>query len=86
MKKVAWCNVWNEAAALHGDAGSLVHFTESETLEGTTLCGRKFPAHKGTPWTGRICKKCSATARRKEMPVGFSRTLEWVPSIDEIEK
>lgn len=80
---VKWCNVWNHSAALHSDTGSLIHLTGSTTLAGTTLCGRRFPAHKGSAAGFRFCKRCLKKAYAAGQPQGFTRSIEWIRSSEE---
>lgn len=82
MRKVCWCNLWNSAAAYHSDVGSLIHLTEAEGVAGKTLCGKSFPADKGYPASGRLCKRCVKAARAQGHPQGFSVNLEYVPSVE----
>lgn len=79
LRVVAWTNIWDRGAALHSDVGSLIHLTETEGVTGKTLCGREFPADKGHPATGRVCKRCWNIAKKRELKVDIKQA-DWVPS------
>ena len=86
LKKVAWCNLWNYARAMDTDGGSLIHLTQQNGPTGTTLCGRHYPADKGSPACTRLCKRCRRTAAilatrdSFALPAGWLGQLEWIES------
>ena len=82
MRKVCWCNLWNSAAALHGDVGSKVHLTQSVGSTGKTLCGKTFPADKGYPAAAQLCKRCVRIAYSQGCERGFTERLDWVGSVE----
>lgn len=88
LRKVAWCNLWNYARAMDTDTGSLIHLTTDPGLTGRTLCGRLYPADKGHPWCGRLCKRCRARASQPTIgaavgTAGWLTALPWIESREE---
>ncbi len=82
LRKVAWCSLWNRAAARNTDVGSLIHLTDAPGTTGKTLCGREYPADKGHPAAARLCKRCrgSFAARDTSGIKLILAGLEWVPN------
>ena len=76
MKKVAWKNLWNWRAEEGGT--TRLHLTESETLAGSTLCGRTFPRNKGYPTAVSYCKQC---VKKSGMAVKDIQALGYVDSV-----
>jgi len=57
MRTVKWMTTMNYS--IDGGGGTTrLHLTESEGLQGRTLCGRNFPARKGWPTAARYCAVC----------------------------
>jgi hypothetical protein len=78
MRTVKWKNLWNWSSEEGGT--TRLHLTEGEGLSGTTLCGRKFPRHKGYPTAVHYCKAC---VKKSKFTSEQLRTLESVPSAEE---
>lgn len=73
LRQVVWSNVWNWTNA--NGHGTRVHLTEAIGEAGKTLCGKEFPAEKGTPAGIFVCKRC---LKKSELTIAQIRNLPWV--------
>lgn len=82
LRVVQWCNIWNVSLASDRDGyGTKYHLTKMEGREGKTLCGRPYPADKGSPstWGEGYCRRCVNIAYRMGYEKGFTKGLYHVP-------
>ena len=75
MRLVKWKNLWNYMSEEGGT--TRLHLTESDTLTGTTLCGREYPRCKGYPTAVHYCKVC---VKKSKLTSDQLRGLEYVPN------
>lgn len=82
LRVVQWLNIWNWSLASDCDGyGTKYHLSMMEGRTGKSLCGRQYPAEKGSPssWGAGYCKRCLNRAYRMGYEKGFTKGLFRVP-------
>ena len=83
LRRVYWSLYQHNAYRNHDfDATTRQHLTDAPGYIGKTLCGRTFPADKGRSQGFKFCKKCVKKAYTLGFEKGFTKTLDFVSSLE----